>query len=103
MDQLCGCLESLDLACEQIGHTITEVNKALLSAARGGRPEALYVLAIHTGSRRSEILGLKWTDVDLEAAPIGKCHPRANSSPGDQTAFLASIATQVAPIVRTTK
>ena len=40
--------------------------KALLSAARGGRLEALYVLAIHTGLRRSEILGLKWTDVDLE-------------------------------------
>jgi integrase len=29
--------------------------------------EALYVLAMHTGSRRNEILGLKWTDVDLEA------------------------------------
>jgi integrase len=41
--------------------------KALLSAARGGRLEALYVLAIHTGLRRSELLGLKWTDVDLEA------------------------------------
>ena len=40
--------------------------KALLSAARGGRLQALYVLAIHTGLRRSEILGLKWTDVDLE-------------------------------------
>jgi integrase len=40
--------------------------KALLSAARGDRLEALYVLAIHTGLRRSEILGLKWTDVDLE-------------------------------------
>ena len=41
--------------------------KALLSAAHGDRLEALYVCAIHTGLRRSEILGLKWTDVDLEA------------------------------------
>jgi integrase len=40
--------------------------KALLSAARGDRLEALYVVAIHTGLRRSEILGLKWTDVDLK-------------------------------------
>ena len=44
--------------------------KALLSAARGGRLEALYVLAIHTGLRRSEILGLKWTDVDLDAETL---------------------------------
>ena len=47
----------------------TEV-KALLSAARGDRLEALYLVAIHTGLRRSEILGLKWTDVDLEASTL---------------------------------
>jgi integrase len=29
--------------------------------------EALYLLAIHTGLRQSELLGLKWEDVDLEA------------------------------------
>lgn len=39
----------------------------MLSAAHGDRLEALYVLAIHTGLRRSEILGLKWTDVNTEA------------------------------------
>lgn len=39
----------------------------LLSAARGNRLEAVYVVAVHTGLRRSELLGLKWTDVDLEA------------------------------------
>ena len=44
--------------------------KALLSAARGDRLEALYVFAIHTGLRRSEILGLKWTDVDLVAGVL---------------------------------
>jgi integrase len=44
--------------------------KALLSAARGDRLETLYVFAIHTGLRRSEILGLKWTDVDLGAGVL---------------------------------
>jgi integrase len=44
--------------------------KALLSAARGDRLKALYMFAIHTGLRRSEILGLKWTDVDLEAGVL---------------------------------
>jgi integrase len=48
---------------------LTQV-KALLSTARGDRLEALYVFAIHTGLRRSEILGLKWTDVDLETGTI---------------------------------
>jgi integrase len=46
--------------------TPTEV-KGLLSAARGDRLEALYIAAIHTGLRRSELLDLKWTDVDLDA------------------------------------
>jgi len=38
-----------------------------LEAARGDRLEALYVLALATGMRRSELLGLKWEDVDLQA------------------------------------
>ena len=36
----------------------------LLIAARGKRLEALYNLAVTTGMRQSEILGLKWTDLD---------------------------------------
>ena len=39
--------------------------RALLSAARGERNEALYVVAVYTGLRQGELLGLKWTDVDL--------------------------------------
>jgi len=38
-----------------------------LEAARGDSLEALYVLALATGMRRSELLGLKWEDVDLQA------------------------------------
>jgi|SRR5215208_1088976 len=42
--------------------------RKLLEAARGDRLESLYVLAVHTGMRRGELLGLKWEDVDLEGA-----------------------------------
>lgn len=40
--------------------------KQLLEAARGDRLEALYVLAVTTGLRQGELLGLRWQDVDLE-------------------------------------
>jgi len=40
--------------------------KVLLAAAVGDRLEALYVLAIHTGLRQGELLGLKWDDVNLD-------------------------------------
>lgn len=38
----------------------------LLEAARGDRLEALYVLAVYTGMRPGELLGLKWVDVNLD-------------------------------------
>jgi integrase len=50
-------------------HPLTpEQAKLLLEIAHKAtdRLEALYVLAIHTGLRQGELLGLKWDDVDLE-------------------------------------
>jgi len=44
--------------------------KALLTAARDTRSEAIYVVAIHTGLRQGELLGLKWIDVDLDAGKL---------------------------------
>ena len=44
-----------------------EQARRLLATARDDRLEALYVLAIHTGMRRGELLALRWEDVDLEA------------------------------------
>jgi integrase len=41
---------------------------ALLDAARGDELEALYVVALGTGMRLSELLGLRWSDV---AGPVG--------------------------------
>jgi integrase len=42
----------------------------VLEAVRGDRFEAFYVLAITTGLRRGELLGLRWADIDLERAEI---------------------------------
>src|ERR671911_1097985 len=50
-------------------HPLTpEQAKLLLEIAHEAmdRLEALYVLAIHTGLRQGELIGLKWDDVDLE-------------------------------------
>ena len=37
-----------------------------LSSAKGDRREALYLLAMHTGLRQGELLGLKWGEIDLD-------------------------------------
>jgi integrase len=44
--------------------------RTLLEAARGDRLEALYVVALCTGLRRGEVLGLKWSDTDLEEGTL---------------------------------
>lgn len=43
---------------------------ALLVAVRGTQWEALYTVAIWTGLRQGELLGLRWTDVDFEHAEL---------------------------------
>ena len=42
----------------------------LLAVARGHRQEALFILALATGMRRGELLGLKWQDLDLERGAL---------------------------------
>lgn len=42
----------------------------LLGALDGDRLEAVFVVAISTGLRRGEVLGLQWRDVDLEARSL---------------------------------
>jgi integrase len=44
--------------------------RAFLETARGDRFESLYVLAITTGLRRGELLGLRWDDADLERGTL---------------------------------
>lgn len=45
-------------------------SRTLLAAAKGNRLEALFVLAVTTGMRQGEILGLGWEDADLEAGVV---------------------------------
>lgn len=42
-----------------------EQAQQFLEAARGDSLEALYVLALTTGMRQGELLGLKWEDIDM--------------------------------------
>lgn len=44
-----------------------------LSAIRGDRFERLYILDLFTGLRQSELLGLRWQDVDLEGGELHIC------------------------------
>ena len=47
-----------------------EQARAFLQAAKSDRLEALYLLALHTGLRQGELLGLKWVDVDLDQGTL---------------------------------
>lgn len=55
---------------EEIRPLDLEQVRALLEAAAGDRLEAIFVLAVSTGMRRGELLGLKWEDVDLDAGTL---------------------------------
>ncbi len=44
--------------------------RSFLGAARGDRLEALYTVAITAGLRQGELLGLRWSDIDLDAGQL---------------------------------
>ena len=48
----------------------TEQAEKLISTVRGHRWEALFILALVTGLRRGEILGLKWQDIDFVSGTL---------------------------------
>jgi integrase len=48
--------------------------RAFLAAARGDRLEALYSVALSVGLREGEALGLRWSEVDLEARTLRVTH-----------------------------
>lgn len=44
-----------------------------MAAAEGHPQEALFVLALATGMRRGELLGLKWRDINFETGTLQIC------------------------------
>lgn len=63
----------------QTDHRAVEQVRNLLAAAEGHRLHALYVVAATLGLRRGELLGLRWSDLDLDngTATIGQTVQRA--------------------------
>ena len=55
---------------EEIEPLDADQARTFLEAARGDRYEALYVLCLMAGLRQGEALGLKWSDIDLEAGTL---------------------------------
>ena len=55
---------------EEMRPLSSEGKRRLLNETRGDRLEVLYVLAVTTGMRRGELLGLKWSDINLENATV---------------------------------
>ncbi|MEV7446349.1 site-specific integrase [Streptomyces sp. NPDC091204] len=60
--------------------TATEARQ-FLTAAQGHRLHTLFELALHTGLRKGELLGLRWEDLDLDAstAAIRRTLQRTNA------------------------
>jgi integrase len=50
----------------EISPLTPEQARKLIETARGHEDEALYLLALTTGMRQAELLGLRWQDVDLQ-------------------------------------
>ena len=69
-------------------HPLSEAQaRTLPEATRGDRLEAFYVLALHTGMRRGELLGLKWDDVDASGATLRVRRTQTREGNGKRLAF----------------
>jgi integrase len=55
---------------EEITPLDAEQARRFLHVARGDRFKAFYVLSLTTGLRMGEALGLRWSDVDLDAGTL---------------------------------
>jgi integrase len=59
-----------------------EQARRILEASRENRLEALYVIAVTAGLRIGELLGLKWTDIDLDAGTLRLRRTRSQARTG---------------------
>jgi integrase len=58
------------IARKQITPLDPENARKLLETAKGTRFEGIYIVALNLGLRRGEVLGLRWSDVDLDARSL---------------------------------
>src|SRR5205823_10129628 len=72
-----------------------EAVEQLLTAAHGDPLEAFYVVALATGLRRGELLGLQWADVDLEQAEL---RVRKQSQHGERTELKRGKGRRIVPL-----
>lgn len=62
--------------------TIQEANQFLSHTFQDDLLHVAYLLAIYTGMRQGEILGLRWKDCDLEKGQISICQTLSRTSKG---------------------
>lgn len=55
---------------DQIRFFTPEQSEKFISAVRGDKFEALFITSLTTGARPSELLGLKWSEVNLKARTL---------------------------------
>ena len=67
---VCDAVKSPKVHNEEVMPFAPEQVRVLLCAASGDRLEALWVVAVHTGLRQGELLGLKWKDLDLDSGKL---------------------------------
>ncbi len=57
-------------------------SEAILDAAAGTRMEAPIAIALATGMRRGEVLGLRWSDIDEQMSAAQVCRALQNTTEG---------------------
>lgn len=67
---VCGDVDPPHAPRKEVQPLSAEQVRSLLAAAEGDPLEALYALAVTTGMRQGELLGLRWEDVDLGARVV---------------------------------
>lgn len=83
-----GAVDSPRIPYKEMKYWTREQALAFLAAARSHRHYAAFHLALSTGMRRGEILGLRWQDVDLDARmlTIRQIYYRGEIQAGAKTA-----------------
>src|SRR5581483_8836481 len=67
---ICDVVKAPHVPKKEMQALTFEQARHLLKAAQGNPFEAPYVLALTTGMRQGELLGLKWEDVDMQHSRV---------------------------------